>query len=80
MVGAIGFKNETRVVPMTPDVFGTFAELHKERRLDTPRVFLYNKEDLHEAAAKLQRYSANMVITLASSAGSRQGVSADVGA
>jgi len=23
-------------------VFDTFAEVHKERRLDTPRVFLYN--------------------------------------
>lgn len=32
---------ETRVVPMIPDVFDAFAELHKERRLDTPRVFLY---------------------------------------
>jgi hypothetical protein len=27
---------------MTSDVFDTFAELHTERRLDTPRVFLYN--------------------------------------
>ena len=35
-------KGETRVIPMTPDVFGIFAELHKERCLDTPRVFLYN--------------------------------------
>ena len=131
---------ETRVVPMIPDVFDTFAELHKERRLDTPRVFLYNgkpwknprtafaaacrragitglrlhdlrhcaatnlrragvdtmtamkiighkseqmhrrynsikSEDLHEAAAKLQRYRANTVITLASLMGSGQGVS-----
>ncbi|MBM4127529.1 MAG: site-specific integrase [Nitrospira sp.] len=33
---------ETRVVPMTPDVFDTFVELHEERRLDTQRVFLYN--------------------------------------
>jgi integrase len=33
---------ETRVIPMTPDVFDTFAKLHTERRLDTPRVFLYN--------------------------------------
>jgi integrase len=131
---------ETRVVPMTPDVFETFIELHKERRLDTPRVFLYNgkpwknprtafaaacrragitglrlhdlrhcaatnlrragvdtmtamkiighkseqmhrrynsikSEDLHEAAAKLQRYTANTVITHASSAASGQGVS-----
>lgn len=31
---------ESRVVPMTPDVYETFAELHKERRLDTQRVFL----------------------------------------
>ena len=125
---------ETRVVPMTQDVFDTFGQLHKERRLDTPRVFLYNgepwknprtafaaaccrtgieclrlhdlrhcaatnlrragvdtmtamkiighkseqmhrrynnivkSEDLHEAAAKLQRYRANTVITPASSA------------
>jgi integrase len=119
------------VVSMTPDVFDTFVELHHERRLDTPRVFLYKgkpwknprtafaaacrragitglrlhdlrhcaatnlrragvdtmtamkiighkseqmhrrynsikSEDLHEAAAKLQRYTANTVITLAS--------------
>jgi integrase len=131
---------ETRVVPMTPDVFDTFVELHKDRRLDTPRVFLYKEkpwknprtafaaacrragitglrlhdlrhcaatnlrragvdtttamkiighkseqmhrgyntiqaEDLHEAAAKLQRYTANTVITLASSIVSGQGVS-----
>ena len=26
---------------MTPDVFETFAALHRERRLDTPKVFLY---------------------------------------
>ena len=26
---------ETRVIPMTPDVFDTVAELHTERRLDT---------------------------------------------
>jgi hypothetical protein len=32
-------------------------------------------EDLHEAAAKLQRYTANTVTTLASSAASGQGVS-----
>lgn len=131
---------ETRVVPMTPDVSDAFAELHKERRLDTPRVFLYKgrpwknprtafssacrragitglrlhdlrhcaatnlrragvdtitamkiighkseqmhrryntiqSEDLHEAAAKLQRYRANTVITLASLAVSRQNIS-----
>ena len=132
---------ETRVVPMTPDVFEAFVALHKERRLDTPLVFLYNgrpwknprtafaaacrragitglrlhdlrhcaatnlrragvdtmtamkiighkseqmhrrynsikPEDLHEAAAKLQRYRANTVITLASSTASEQSVSA----
>jgi integrase len=131
---------ETRVVPMTPDVFESFVELHHERRLDTPRVFLYKgkpwknprtafaaacrragimglrlhdlrhcaatnlrragvdtmtamkiighkseqmhrrynsikSEDLHEAAAKLQRYTANTVITLASSATAGQDVS-----
>jgi len=32
-------------------------------------------EDLHEAAAKLQKYTANTVIALASSAASGQGVS-----
>ena len=32
-------------------------------------------EDLHEAASKLQKYTANTVITLASSAASGQGVS-----
>jgi len=132
---------ETRVVPMTPDVYETFVELHKERRLDTNRVFLYNgrpwknprtafaaacrragitglrlhdlrhtastnlrragvdtmtamkivghkseqmhrryntiqPEDLHEAAQKLQKYTANTVITLASSPASGQVISA----
>lgn len=131
---------EMRVVPMTPDVFDTFVELHQERRLDTPRVFLYKgkpwknprtglaavcrragvtglrlhdlrhcaatnlrragvdtmtamkimgykseqmhrrynsikSEDLHEAAEKLQRYTANTVITLASSVTAGQDVS-----
>ena len=131
---------ETRVVPMTPDVYETFVELHKERRLDTQSVFLYKgkpwknprtafaaacrragirglrlhdlrhtastnlrragvdtmtamkivghkseqmprryntiqPEDLHEAAQKLQRYTANTVITLASSPVSGQVVS-----
>ncbi len=32
---------ETRVVPMTPEVHEVFRELWKERRLDTPKVFLY---------------------------------------
>lgn len=32
---------ETRVVPMTPDVLDAFTGLHRERRLDTPKVFLY---------------------------------------
>ena len=32
---------DTRVVPMTPDVHAAFSELWKERRLDTPQVFLY---------------------------------------
>jgi len=128
---------ESKVVPMTPDVYETFAELHKERRLDTQRVFLYKvkpwkdprtafaaacrragikclrlhdllhtantnlrragvdtmtamkfvghkseqmhrrfntiqPEDLHEAAAKLQRYTANTLITLAPRATSGQ--------
>ena len=131
---------ETRVIPMTADVFDAFAELHKERRLDTPRVFLYNgkpwknprtafaaacrragitglrlhdlrhcaatnlrragvdtmtamkiighkseqmhrryntiqTEDLHEAAAKLQRYRANTLITPASDLASGENIS-----
>lgn len=131
---------ETRIVPMTPDVWDTFTELYKERRLDTSRVFLYKgkpwknprtgfaaacrragitglrlhdlrhtastnlrragvdtmtamkiighkseqmhrryntiqPEDLHEAARKLQRYTANTVLTLASSPVSWQSVS-----
>jgi integrase len=32
---------DTRVVPMTPEVYEVFAELWRERRLDTNRVFLY---------------------------------------
>jgi integrase len=131
---------ETRVIPMTPDVFDSFAELHTERRLDTPRVFLYNgkpwknlrtafaaacrragvrglrlhdlrhcaatnlrragvdtttamkiighkseqmhrryntiqTEDLHEVAAKLQKYRANTLITHASDLASGQNIS-----
>jgi integrase len=131
---------ETRVFPMTPDVYAAFSELWKERRLDTNRVFLYKgkpwknprtafalacrragitglrlhdlchtastnlrrawvdtmiamkivghkseqihrryntiqPEDLHEAAAKLQKHTANTVLTLVSSVGSVQGVS-----
>jgi integrase len=131
---------ETRVVPMTPDVYETFVELRQERRLDTPKVFLYKgrpwrnprtafaaacrragikdlrlhdlrhtastnlrragvdtmtamkivghkseqmhrryntiqPEDLHEAAQKLQKYTANTVITLASTPVSGQVVS-----
>jgi len=122
---------ETRVVPMTPDVYEVFSELWNERRLDTNRVFLYKSkpwkyprtafsaacrragitglrlhdfrhiastnlrragvdtmtamkivghkseqmhrrynsirpEDLHEAAAKLQKYKTNTLITPAS--------------
>jgi integrase len=131
---------ETRVIPMTPDVFDIFVELHKERRLDTPLVFLYKgklwksprtafaaacrragvtglrlhdlrhcaatnlrragvdtttamkiighkseqmhrryntiqTDDLHEAAAKLQMYRANTLITPASGLLSGQNVS-----
>lgn len=131
---------ETRIVPMTPDVFEAFTDLWKDRRLDTNRVFLYKgkpwknprtafaaacrragitglrlhdlrhtastnlrragvdtmtamkivghkseqmhrryntiqPEDLHEAAQKLQRYTANTVITLASQSGTGQDVS-----
>jgi len=32
---------ESRVVPMTPEVHEVFRELWRERRLDTPKVFLY---------------------------------------
>ena len=125
---------------MTPDVYESFAELWKERRLDTPRVFLYKgrpwknprtafaaacrragitglrlhdlrhtastnlrragvdtmtamkivghkseqmhrryntiqSEDLHDAAAKLQRYTANTLLTHSSSAVVGQSVS-----
>jgi integrase len=33
---------EPRIVPLTPDVHATLAELAKVRRLDTNRVFLYD--------------------------------------
>ena len=131
---------ETRIVPMPPDVYETFVELHKERRLDTQRVFLYKgkpwknprtafaaacrragikglrlrdlrhtastnlrragvdtrtamkivghkseqmhrryntiqPEDFHDAAAELQKYTANTVITLAPKSESGQVVS-----
>jgi integrase len=32
---------ESRIVPMTPEVYRVFTELWQERRLDTQRVFLY---------------------------------------
>ncbi|MSR23711.1 MAG: hypothetical protein EXR96_01280 [Nitrospiraceae bacterium] len=47
---------------------------HKSEQMHR-RYNSIKSEDLHEAAAKLQRYRANTVITLASSAGSGQGVS-----
>jgi integrase len=37
---------EIRVVPKTPVVYQVFAELWKEQRLDTTRVFLYNEKAL----------------------------------
>jgi len=45
---------EVRVVPMTPAVYDTFTELWKERRLDTHRVFLYNKEPIHRIGTALK--------------------------
>jgi integrase len=32
---------ETRIVPMTPEVYEAFRQCLRERRLDTPSVFLY---------------------------------------
>ena len=55
---------------------------HKSEQMHR-RYNTIKSEDLHEAAEKLQRDRANTVITLASSAVSRQGVSSchsDVGA
>jgi integrase len=131
---------DTRVVPMTPEVYEVFRDLWKQRRLDTNRVFLYKEkpmknirtafaaacrragitnlrvhdfrhtastnlrragvdtmtamkivghkseqmhrryntiqpEDLHAAAAKLHKYAANTVITLADSPAAGQSVS-----
>ena len=125
---------------MTPDLFDTFTALHRARRLDTPKVFLYKgkpwknprtaftaacrraeitglrlhdlrhtastnlrragvdtmtamkivghkseqmhrryntiqPEDLHEAAAKLEKYTANTLITLASDSLTGQAIS-----
>lgn len=37
---------EVRIVPMRPAVYQVFAELRQERRLDTQRVFLYNKKPI----------------------------------
>jgi integrase len=37
---------EVRIVPMTPAVRQVFAELWKERRLDTKRVFLYKDKPI----------------------------------
>ena len=47
---------------------------HKSEQMHR-RYNTIQPEDLHEAAAKLQKYTANTVITLASSAVSGQGVS-----
>ena len=47
---------------------------HKSEQM--PRRYnTIQPEDLHEAAAKLQKYTANTVLTLASSAPSGQSVS-----
>ena len=46
---------ETRVVPMTLDVFDTFTALHRERRLDTQKVFLYKGKPWKNPAQLLQR-------------------------
>jgi len=37
----IHLNGQTRVVPLTPDGLDTFMALHRECRLDTPKVFLY---------------------------------------
>ena len=82
---------ETRVVPMTPDVFEAFVELWKDRRLDTSRVFLYKEKPWKNPrtafAAACQRagitglrlydlrHTASTKITLASSPASGQSVS-----
>ena len=47
---------------------------HKSEQMHR-RYNTIQSEDLHEAAEMLQRYTANTVITLASSAVSGQGVS-----
>ena len=47
---------------------------HKSEQMHR-RYITIQSEDFHEAAEKLQRYTANTVITLASSAVSGQGVS-----
>jgi hypothetical protein len=47
---------------------------HKSEQMHR-RYNTIQSEDLHEAAAKLQRYRANTVITLASSVGSWQNIS-----
>jgi hypothetical protein len=47
---------------------------HKSEQMHRPYNTIQS-EDLPEAAAKLQKYTANTVLTLASSAGSGQGVS-----
>ncbi len=47
---------------------------HKSEQMHR-RYNTIQPEDLHEAAAKLQKYTANTVITLASSAASWQSVS-----
>ena len=47
---------------------------HKSEQMHR-RYNTIQPEDLHEAAAKLQRYRANTVITLASVVGSGQSVS-----
>lgn len=130
---------ETRMFPMTPEVYAAFADLWQERRLDTNKVFLYKErpwknprtafaaacrragitgfrlhdlrhtastnlrragvdtttamriighkseqmhrryntiepEDLHAAAAKLYTYTANTLITLATTSDEGQSV------
>ena len=48
---------------------------HKSEQMHQTCIIQVQPEDLHEAASKLQKYTANTVLTLASSAPSGQSVS-----